>query len=185
MVLAASGPTSCSLVLIGGQIASGKTVTAHGLADRGRGRVLPVRTALQEILGGADWDRRRLQEEGAALDQRTSGQWLLDYLMAILDPGGRVIVDAARTRIQVEPILEAISDAQLIFLAAAESTRRRRYGQAAATDAVKRSTSFDQAMTHETEIEAVTIRSMAHLQIETDDLTIEQVVDEACKFIRW
>lgn len=184
-VQAASERVSTELVLVGGQIAVGKTSAAQGIAARGGARVVLVRRALEEILGGSAWDRRRLQLEGAALDQRSNGRWLLDYLGEVIEHGGRVVVDAARTRRQVEPIMQSVSDAQLVFLAASESTRRRRYSRAGETDAVKRSMAFDEAIAHTTEAEAATIRSMAGLVIDTDDLTVEQVVDEACRFLRW
>jgi P-loop ATPase family protein len=184
-VPADSASRDAQLVLFGGQIAAGKTAAARGVAERGGSRLVLVRRALEEILGGVDWDRRRLQIEGAALDERSHGRWLLDYLLQVLDADGRVVVDAARTRRQVEPIMDAVPTARLIFLAASESTRRRRYRQAAAVDPVKRTTPFDEAMAHPTESEALTIRAMASLVINTDELTGEEVVDEVCRFLSW
>lgn len=185
MVPVASVPASRELVLVGGQIAVGKSVTAHGIAVRGGAVLVEVRRALEGILGGSDWDRRRLQLEGADLDRRTQGKWLLDYVMVVSERATRVVVDAARTRRQAEPILEGGFGARLVFLAASEGTRRRRYRWAQEYDAVKRSMSFDEAMSHATESEASTLRAMADFVIETDDLSIDGVVDESCYLLGW
>jgi len=186
MALADLSPLGDSeVVLVGGQIAAGKTSAASGVATRGGAELILVRQALEQILGGANWDRRRLQQEGADLDRRSNGKWLLDFIVAGSDRRNRVVVDAARTRRQVEPILEAGVGARLIFLVASETTRRARYALAQATDSVKRSTPFDAAMSHETEREAATLRAMADIVIETDDLAIAGVVDECCAALRW
>ena len=170
-------------MLIGGQIGSGKTAVATSLAETCDALYIPVRAALQEILGGRDWDRPRLQKEGAELDRRTNGRWVLEYLSRFEDK--RIVVDAARTRRQVEPILEAGIGSRLVYLAASEYTRRNRYALAQATDMVKRSTPFDRAMNHPTEIEATALRAMADIVIETDDFTVTEVVQELRVSLSW
>lgn len=160
---------SSELVIIGGEIAAGKTSLATGLRTADCALVR-VRDALQSILGGTGWDRRRLQVEGASLDRRTGGRWLLDYLLELTAEGGRWTVDAGRTRRQVEPILEHMTGSRLVYLRAHESIRRERYARGQAGDAVKRSVSFDDAMAHPTEHEATTLAAMAHLVVDTDEL---------------
>src|SRR5690242_18409338 len=96
--------SSRELLVIGGEIAAGKSSLATGLSEADC-TLIRVRDALQSILGGTGWDRRRLQVEGADLDNRTGGSWLLDYLSDVTGEGGRWVVDAGRTRRQVEPIL--------------------------------------------------------------------------------
>jgi RNase adaptor protein for sRNA GlmZ degradation len=140
---------------------------------------------LQDVLGGADWDRRRLQREGADLDRRTRGTWLMRYLETRSDLTERLIVDAVRTRRQAEPILNAALGARLIFLGASEDTRRRRYTLAQRTDPLKRPTGFDEAMAHPTETQAAELRSMAHFVIETDDLDVDGVAAELCAYLLW
>lgn len=180
-----SDPPRREIVLIGGQIACGKTSTAGGLGRRGAAGLVQVRVALQRILGGADWDRRKLQAEGADLDRRTNGRWLLEYVQSVSDSGGRWVVDAARTRRQVEPILNTETSSRLIYLSASEASRRYRFGLAQAEDPVKRSMSFDGAMAHSTESEALTLAAMASFVIDTDELTVEDVVDETLGFLGW
>ena len=176
---------SKELVLVGGEIASGKSALALGLGGVGSATVVRVRAALQEILGGTEWDRRRLQVEGADLDRRTNGRWLLEYLGSELERADRLVVDAARTRRQVEPILEHCVGARLVYLSASEATRRHRFALARAEDSVKRSMSFDDAMAHSTEAEARRLAAMANLVLETDALSVEEVVTEAARFLGW
>lgn len=178
-------PASSSEVLvIGGEIAAGKTSLATGL---GYADCVPVRVrdALQSILGGADWDRRRLQVEGASLDRRTGGRWLVNYLAELTAEGGRWAIDAGRTRRQVEPILERITGSRLVCLRAHEAIRRARYAQGQINDAVKRSVSFDEAMAHPTEREATTLTSMAHLVIDTDELDEAGVLKVVRDWMGW
>ena len=161
-----------------GQIACGKTTLAENLVTRCGYRHVRVREALLEVLGGVNWDRRRLQVEGADLDRRTDGRWLLDYLVETLEGGERVVVDSGRTRRQVEPVLEAM-DAVLIYLDASRAVREQRYAAASRTDPVKRGVPFQEAMDHDTEREATTLRAMSHLTIATDGLTADVVANEA------
>jgi len=181
----ASGSGPPEVLLLAGQIASGKTALATALTEQTACGVIRVREALQEVLGGAEWDRQRLQREGAALDQRSGGRWLLEYLQDRVRAGGCWVVDAGRTRRQVEPILEALTGSRLVYLRAHESTRRRRYASAQSIDAVKRSVSFDEAMNHPTEQEAATLAAMAHLVVDADDLSPAELGTEVRNWIGW
>jgi hypothetical protein len=183
MVPASSAP--CEVVLIGGQIGSGKSTVAQRVSVDSGCRLLRVRGVLQDVLGGPYSDRHRLQIEGAALDVRTGGRWLLHYLEEHRDDTSRLVIDAARTRRQVEPILEAYLGARLVYLAASEASRRHRFALGSAADPVKRSMPFDEAMRHETETEARTIAAMAHLIVETDDRGVEDVVAEIIDWCGW
>lgn len=167
-----------SCVVISGQIACGKTTLAKNLADAHGYIFVPVRNALMEILGGTEWSRSRLQKEGANLDKRTSGRWLLHYVQRELETAGRLVVDSGRTRRQVEPILEEINESRLVFLDASEEARRQRYHLAARTDPIKRNVPFAEAMNHDTERRATDLKSMAHVVVDTDGLGPEVVLRE-------
>jgi hypothetical protein len=175
---------SSEVVVIGGEIAAGKTSLATRLANANC-TVVRVRDALQSILGGAGWDRSRLQVEGAALDRRTGGRWLLNYLLETTANGGRWVVDAGRTRRQVEPILEQVTDSRLVYLRADELIRRERYAKGQASDRVKRSVSFDAAMAHSTEREARALAAMAHLIVDTDELDEAEVAAMVRAWMDW
>lgn len=183
--MALAGSPDRDIVLIGGQIASGKTSIANQLCRSTGAHLIRVREALEQILGGSHWDRRRLQDEGYALDRRTNGQWLLHFIQEASDEGGKWVIDAARTRRQVEPVLEVEQRSRLIYLDASEATRRSRFALAQRSDPVKASLSFDDTMSHSTEREADALRAMAHLAVDTDDLSIDQIGQEVRSFLGW
>lgn len=168
------------LLLIAGPIAVGKTSVAREVARAAGGEVVAVRQALVEVLGLASNDRALLQREGADLDQRTRGRWLVDYLRERMDAGaGRIIVDSLRTIRQTEPILLEMPVARLVYLDASATIRRQRYAQAASSDAVKRSASFDQAMNHPTEQNVSELKALAQLVIDTADIDVPAIADLA------
>lgn len=164
-------------LLVSGAIAVGKSEAAGLLARRLHGSVLQVRQALTIALGVDARDRATLQRLGADLDRRTNGTWLRDFIVEHATGGQTVVVDALRTRRQTVPILENDVDSRLIYLDAHEETRRRRYHLAAASDPIKAGVSFDVAMHHPTELEVANLRPMAHVIVETDDLTPHDVVE--------
>jgi cytidylate kinase len=169
-------PSWC--VLISGGIASGKTTVAQGLASTLDARLVRVRQALLDVLGLEKADRRTLQEEGSALDKRTNGRWLLDYLLQHSEFHDRMVVDSLRTQRQAIPVLEGVHSANLVFLDVTRSVREKRFASAAVTDPVKASMGLAQALRHDTEIQVEELRPLAALVIESDDLSAEQTVDE-------
>ncbi|WGL52584.1 AAA family ATPase [Nocardioides sp. BP30] len=167
------------IILLSGPIAVGKTSVAAALTQAGAARLVTVRSALLEVLGLASAGRALMQREGAALDQRTSGRWLLHYLEQRTDlTNDDFVVDSLRTVRQTEPLLGYFADARLVYLTAHEETRRARYAAAAATDPLKRAVPFDAAMQHRTEIEVVALGALAHASIATDDLEVEELANE-------
>lgn len=165
------------IVLLSGGIAVGKSTVGQLLAAQTGGQLVRVRAALAERAGVDENDRRLLQREGAELDRRTAGRWLLDYLLESRRDSELVVVDAMRTRRQTLPVLEHAADAHLVHLSAHSSTRRHRYQDAARTDRLKANLPYEMAVAHETERSADEIRDLAELVIETDDLTAQQTVD--------
>lgn len=166
-------------VLVSGQIAAGKSAVASAYVARIGGEVVRVRQALGEVLGIPWDDRARLQVEGAELDRRTSGMWLVDYLLERADIGAPpATVDSMRTLRQTLPVLRNL-DCVLVYLDCSTTTRERRFIQAAAEgDAVKRSMTFADAMNHPTESDVLELRRVAHLLIRTDAMTVDDVIDD-------
>ena len=184
MVLANS--EKCKLLLVGGEIGSGKSSVAKRVVDQTPGaRLVRVRDVLGELLAGARGDRNWLQTEGARLERQTRGRWLLHYLEENCDHAVRWEVDAARTRSQVEPIIENWPGSILVFLAASVNTRRLRFEQSRVSDPVKQSMPFELAVRHNTEAEARTISAMAHVVLDTDDMTLDEVVEVVVSHCGW
>jgi adenylosuccinate synthase len=166
-----------SCILIGGEIGAGKTATAELLGRRLAARVVRVREALEDVLGLREPDRRALQEEGAALDRRTQGRWLLEYLLEQAETERTLIVDAVRTERQTIPILDRLPDTKLVYLSAHPSVRRHRYLEAAASDPLKASTPFEKAVAHPTEVEVRRLSSIADVLVETNEISVARAVE--------
>lgn len=166
-------------VLVAGTIAVGKTAFAAELSQRLQIRHISVRAALLEVLGTASMTRAELQSQGADLDRRTAGRWLLNYVSEQSEDTPGIVIDSIRTRRQAQPLLNTLPNSVLVYLDAHPSTRRERYAAAAPTDPLKAAVPFDEAMSHPTEHEVVNLMPLAHLTIETDDLTVAEVVREA------
>lgn len=172
------------LVVLAGQIGSGKSTVAEYLADNFGCQLIRVRELLAELIGGAEIGRSELQLRGHQLDRQSRGRWLLESISARTDCGGRWVLDAGRTRLQVEPILKSLPST-LVYLDASLTTRRIRYSRGQGNDPVKRLTSFDEAMDHPTETEACTLKAMAMLVIETDGLDAPVVADTVAQAMKW
>ncbi len=164
-------------ILLSGAIGAGKSTVARALATRRSWPVVSVRDALREILGVDPNDRASLQQRGAELDRRTNGRWLYEYLANRLESTS-LVVDSLRTRRQTLPILERIHGSFLVYLDARPETRHHRFELSARDDLAKRSLSFVEAMRHPTEREVVALRPMSQLVIETDGLTVGEVIAE-------
>ena len=177
--MASESKTRCmDPVLIAGAIASGKSTVARGVADALAGEVVLVPRALAEVTGVSVGDRVALQLAGAELDRRTNGRWLAEFLEQRGEFYVTSVVDSVRTRRQAVPILTGFPLAVLVYLDARPETRRHRFDLGRATDPVKRSLSFVEAMRHQTEIEVVELRPMAHLVVETDHLDVSYITAE-------
>jgi hypothetical protein len=170
-----------TVLLISGAIATGKTAAAAEISRLQPAQLIKVRDVLGGLLGLEPRDRLTLQRRGAALDRRTAGRWLRDYIEEHRQPGMSIVIDALRTELQTLPILESIIDSRLVFLEAHETTRRARYAQAASSDPVKSSVDFDTAMHHVTETEVRRLRAMAHVVVETDELDPSGVAGEVLR----
>lgn len=167
--------------MVSGGIASGKTTVARGLSKALDAPVVPVRQALMDVLGLQNADRRVLQEDGADLDRRTNGRWLLEYLQQYMETRDRFVVDAIRTRRQAIPVLEGIVGARLVFLDVQRPTREKRFALSAVSDPVKASMGLAEALRHETEAQVDALRPLADLVVESDDLSVEATVTEVLR----
>jgi len=165
-------------VLLAGEIAVGKSSVGTALGERIGGSTVRVREALAEVVGVKSPDRATLQKRGAELDQRTKGRWLIEYIERRLSASTPLVVDSLRTRRQTVPILEQVNGSRLVYLHADWRIRHERFNASRESDTVKHSMGFDEAMRHPTEVEVRRLRPLAHVVIETDGLTVDQVVAE-------
>lgn len=168
-------------VLVAGPIAAGKTTYSLALASQLGATRLSVRQALLDALGAAELTRAELQRQGADLDQRTNGRWLLHLIHEQQDTAPNLVIDSLRTRRQTLPLLADLQSSVLIYLDAHDGTRRKRYEQAAFSDPVKATVTYTDAINHPTERQVTRLKPLAHLILETDDLTPAETVRETIR----
>ena len=97
------------VILLSGQIASGKTTLSHLLADRFGYRAVSTR----ELLSQEEQDRRSLQSVGASWDDSSSGRWIRDELVRLQDQCSAemsFVVDSVRTLEQIRWVCETFGE---------------------------------------------------------------------------
>src|SRR4029079_9193002 len=105
------------IVLLSGQIASGKTTLSKKLEEKFNFKYLRTRSAIKNLaekeLKGREPDRSFLQKFGTSLDTKDNGKWVLNYFQKdlgySLDEGSFYIVDAVRVLKQIEHFRKAYS----------------------------------------------------------------------------
>ncbi len=107
------------------------------------------------------------------------GRWLLHMINEREEFTPSLVIDSLRTRRQTLPLLDNLSSCVLIYLDANDGTRRQRYAHAAASDPIKATVSYVDAINHPTEREVVHLKPLAHLALDSNDLKPGEAVTEA------
>jgi predicted kinase len=156
------------IILLAGRIAAGKSTLALELQALTDASIISTRQILAELSGISLTNRQDFQQFGAALDQRTAGKWLRDYVLSRGENSYLTIIDSVRTLKQAAAAIHDLNDARIIYVDASEATRRNRYISASLTDPIKAGIDFDAAAAHTIEIEAVGLRPLASTIVTTD-----------------
>lgn len=164
-----------SVLLLAGQIGSGKSTVAGYIAQSSVSQVINVREELARILQIDSTDRAQMQELAAELDANSDGYWLVECLVTHSMTTENFVVDSVRTVRQVEAVCHEFNGTRIAYLEANEATRRLRYSLGRGTDLMKAAASFDLANQHPTEELVKDLRKFANLVIQTDDLPAHQI----------
>lgn len=99
------------IILLSGPISSGKSTLAKGLAERYGMTIFKTNEIIKKrVRKDLSQDRKVLQTEGARLDKKTRGRWVLEELIEWsnhLDPGSDAVIDSLRIKEQIQAIREA------------------------------------------------------------------------------
>jgi len=184
------------IILISGEIASGKTTLAHKLSDSFGFKVLKTRDAIQSLakkkLKGEEPDRTFLQEFGTGLDKREDGKWVLEYFQNDFDFSFAAhdffVVDAVRILKQIDHFRKAYSySVYHIHLTASSNCLKERFltreevKDLSSSQALKK---YNAAKSEETEQQVYTLAEDADLTIDTELSTKEDVFIRVASFLK-
>jgi adenylosuccinate synthase len=176
------------IVVLSGQINSGKTTLARLLSRRYGMAILSTKSTLERRLAHVrEYDRKRLQAEGARLDVQTGGSWVVQELHRLLRSAAttrEVVVDSARIRGQVDSVRAAFGARVVhIHLTAPASVLEERHARKrrAKTDM---SVSYARAKDDPTERQVESLAKFADAVIDTDRCTVDDVLARATSCIR-
>lgn len=170
------------LIVLSGQIASGKSELCSQLASRFGVEILRTRSILEAKIKRdnpqRDWSRAALQEAGDQLDTATHGKWVVEALkeaMEHLADEAVVALDSARTVDQVAALKAAFpGKVRHVHLKAARFLRLRRYN--ARREATFEETPFEQAAEHPVEVEVPKLEPIADVVVSTNAIDAPSVL---------
>jgi adenylosuccinate synthase len=173
------------LLVLSGQIASGKSDLCSQLASRFGAKILRTRSILEARIRRdnpqSDWTRSDLQEAGNKLDKETQGAWVADVLgehQKNSSDDAILVLDSARTGDQVAALKAAFPDkVRHVHLEAARFVRERRYE--ARREATFEETSFEEAARHPVEEAVPELARNADVVISTNTIDAPSVLARA------
>jgi|SRR5581483_6492489 len=161
------------IVLLSGNVSSGKTTLSEKLRSQFEFDVLKTKSVIQQLARKRlrrelESDRRALQLFGERLDKETGGKWVLEALTKLVrGPRQRVIVDSVRILDQIRAIRQAYGFAVIhIHLTAPESVLRARYGKRKGTG-LRELKSYSEVERNRTEARVSQLKDAADVVIDT------------------
>lgn len=176
------------IILLSGQISSGKSTLSKGLAEKYNIKVFKTSDVLKEKLSGnMNINRTTLQEEGDELDRKTNGKWVLDE-MNIWERKNEIqkgaIVDSVRIREQVDYIKEHFWPRVIhIHLTAPDYELKSRYDNRKTSNSLDTESSYHKVKQNQTESQAEDLAKIADLVIDTKRSSEEDVLIRATSYI--
>ncbi len=161
------------LVILSGELCSGKTTLAVGIAANLDAEVVAARDIIRR---GRQLSRSELQDEGQKLEADTGGTWVADGIRSLVGDRARSIVfDSARTPGQLEALRGfAGFDVLRVHLAASEAVRRTRFDGRA--DPADQGADFDAVDAREPAEHEGVMGARTDLNLDTSSLTPAEVL---------
>lgn len=175
------------IVLLSGQIASGKTTLCDSLAERFDFRVFKTRSWIARLAENSIQERTGLQARGESLDKRTKGAWIRDELVRELNKLSLedilVVVDAVRIPEQIDAVRAAYGQRVFhIHLTAPVNVLEHRFTSRAEKD-FKEASSYSEASRNRTEANVKKLAGIADVVIDTSKCTKDDVVIRAASHL--
>lgn len=184
------------IILLSGEIASGKSTFSKGMEEKFDFRILSSRKGLESIAmernqGVIPKRRDFLQSFGKNMDKESNGSWLLDHFQSITNQADAILIDCVRIKEQINAFRRAYGQSVYhIHLIAPEEKRRawfieRRRGDDNFTNEKEALAKFNEYSMDSTEKNVCKLKEVADLVINTADSTnISDHVIRAASFMR-
>jgi adenylosuccinate synthase len=175
------------LIVISGQISSGKSTLAQALSNSFGFEIRRTKDWLRRRTASAgDPDRRELQRGGELLDTETGGRWVVEDLTRDLPQltRGTLVLDSARTRGQVELLRDAFGPIVThIHLTASPEELKRRF-ERRRTRVARELATYEAVRESRTEQQVDTLKSIADIVIDTERCTAADGLVRAASHLR-
>lgn len=159
------------IVLLSGQVCTGKSTLAEGLRDSYDFVHIPTRKLLQNREVTLEAERGAMQNYGEYLDKKTRGSWLRDDIVKIVERCSQeafIIVDNVRAQSQIERIRESYRSITVhVHLDCSNNELERRYKERGDKN-LKELKSFADTLRNKTEKAVPKLHREADISIRTD-----------------
>ncbi len=175
------------LIVISGQVSSGKSTLAQRMSTRFAIDVRRSKNWLARRAGSkVDLDRKELQRYGDRVDRQTAGRWIVEELtrdLPTLD-SDTLILDAARTKNQIAELRSAFGAAVThIHLTAPQAELERRFRSRKKRNRRELAT-YAAVRKNKTEREVDLLREIADIVVDTNRCTADDVLVRAASQLR-
>lgn len=176
-----------NIVILSGQISSGKTTLAKGLASLYGMKIFKTSEILRDkIEPGKLIDREILQNEGDKLDRQTHGKWVLDELNKWLEQQENaqgVIIDSVRIKEQIDFLKDCFWPHVVhIHLKAPKNVLENRY-KSNKNGTLDKESDYNMVKQNQTEKQIDELAKIADLVIDTKRSTKGDVLTRAACYI--
>src|SRR3989441_6747851 len=175
------------LIVISGQVSSGKSTLAQGLS---KGFGLEVRRTKDWLIRRTGSEgatgRKELQRAGDRFDSETAGRWIVEELTTDLPnlAAETVILDSARIKEQIEALREAFGPIVThIHLTASRGELERRFDARRARDGRELAT-YEAVRENITEQQVDSMKNIADIVIDTERCTAADILVRAASHLR-
>lgn len=173
------------IVLVSGQICSGKSALVEQLKDKHDARIVKTKELILKKLPKTKNERRALQLAGQRLDREDGGLWVAESLQRVVDdtsrsetPRGLFVVDSVRILGQVDAVRKAYgADVHHVHLTATDLELRTRFDERSRT--VDQQISYDKLKANKTEKGVEKLADVADVVVSTDKCSKEAVLVRA------
>lgn len=167
------------IACLSGHVSAGKTTVGQALIEVAPDSVL---VSSREILLKADMadrvaSRRDLQALGDNLDQRTQGTWLSAGVRSVASGRRVVVVDAVRTRDQIDALRALTRSLMHVHLHAPLDVLTERYEMRLRQGAMIELPSYDDVLANPTERDVDDLLNISNLSFDTSYWSASEVVD--------